>query len=136
MKHCEPTFALLILVAVPSINYLIPYKLVFLNIFFIVILIAAYHLRAHKAILGGMLATLLCVIYVYHFPQSFTPVFNRLDLWMNVVAWSRFLILTAGVVGSLVDRLKTQVEQIETLKQDLAVHLEELEILITQLMTD
>jgi hypothetical protein len=55
---------------------------------------------------------------------------------MNVVAWSSFLILTAGVVGSLVDRLKTQVEQIETLKQDLEVHLEELEVLITQLMTD
>ena len=55
---------------------------------------------------------------------------------MNIVTWSSFLILTAGVVGGLVHRLKTQVEQIETLKQDLEVHLEELEILITRLMTD
>lgn len=136
MKHCEQTFALLILVAVPGINYLIPYKLAFLNVFFIIVLIAAYYLGAHKAILGGILTTLLIVVYVYHFPQSFIPVLNRLDLWMNIVTWSSFLILTAGVVGGLVHRLKTQVEQIETLKQDLEVHLEELEILITRLMTD
>ena len=135
-KHSEQTFALLILVAVPGINYLIPYKLVFLNAFFIVVLIAAYYLGVRKAVLGGVFTTLLIVVYVYHFPQSFTPVLQRLDLWMSIVAWSSFLILTAAVVGGLVHRLRTQVEKIESLKEDLELHVAELETLITRLMTD
>ena len=55
MKHCEQTFALLILVAVPGINYLIPYKLVFLNVFFIIVLIAAYYLGHTRRFWGEFL---------------------------------------------------------------------------------
>ena len=44
LKHSEQLFALAILLSVPTITYLIPYKLVFLNFFFIVILIGVYYL--------------------------------------------------------------------------------------------
>ncbi len=42
IRHSEQVFALLIIISVAAINYLIPYKLVFLNFFFIVILLGAY----------------------------------------------------------------------------------------------
>ena len=42
---------LLILVSVASINYLIPYKLAFLNFYFIPILLGAYYLGVRKALL-------------------------------------------------------------------------------------
>ena len=86
LKHSEATFALLIISSMVTITYLIPFKLVFLNFFFIVILLGAYYLEAHKAILGGVLTTLMLVIYVYYFPSSFMAAATERDLWLNVLA--------------------------------------------------
>jgi len=126
LKHSEPTFALLIISSVVTITYLIPYKLVFLNLFFIVILLGAYYLEAHKAVLGGVLTTLLVVIYVYYFPSSFIAASTKRDLWLNILAWSSILILTGAVVGQLIHRLKTEVQQLKKLKRDMQAENEKL----------
>ncbi len=99
LRNFEQVFVLLILLSVAGINYFVPYKLVFLNFYFIVVLIAAYYLELRSALLGGVLCTLLVIVYVYFFPTAFMPAFTQLDLWMNIMAWSRFLILTGAVVG-------------------------------------
>jgi len=127
VKNSEQTFALLILLSVVSVNYLIPYKLVFLNVFFLVILLGAYYLEAHKAVLGGVLTTLFVVIYVYLNPSSFMAASTETDLWMNILAWSSFLILTGAVVGQLINRLKTEVQQLKKLRRDLQANNEKLE---------
>lgn len=75
IKHFEAVFALVILVSVASINYFIPYKLVFLNFYFIVVLFASYYLELRNALLGGVLCTLIVIVYVYYFPTSFMPRF-------------------------------------------------------------
>jgi len=134
VKHSEQFFALLILISVATINYLIPYKLVFLNFFFIFILIGAYYLGLHKALMGAVLTTLIVVIYVYYFPGSFMPTFTGLDLWMNVLTWSSFLILTAALVGRLIQRLKTEMEEVNTAKRQLETYSQELEEWLTVLM--
>ena len=110
IRNFEQAFVLLILVSVAGINYLIPYKLAFLNFYFIPILLGAYYLGVRRALLGGVLCTLVVALYAYLFPASFMPAFSHLDLWMNIVAWSSFLILTGAVVGQLTTRLKTEVE--------------------------
>ena len=68
-RNSEQTFALLIMTTVATINYFIPYKLVFLNVYFVVIVLGVYHLEVHKAVLGGFLSALLVVIHVYYFPS-------------------------------------------------------------------
>ncbi len=133
-KHSEQVFALLIIVSVAAINYLIPYKLVFLNFFFIVILLGAYYLEAHKAILGGVLTTLLVIVYVYYFPSSFMAATTERDLWLNILAWSSFLILTGAVVGQLIHRLKTEVQQLKKLKQDMQAENAKLEEWVAKLV--
>ena len=127
LKHSEQLFALAILLCVPTITYLIPYKLVFLNFFFIVILIGVYYLEAHKALMGGVLTTLLVVIYVYYFPSSFMPTFSETDLWMNILAWSSFLILTGALAGRQAHRMRTETEKLNQLKRDLQANNEKLE---------
>ena len=122
VKNSEQTFALIILWSVPTINFLIPYKLVFLNFFFIVILLGAYYLGAHKALMGGVFATLLVAIYVYYFPSYFMSSFTQLDLWMNLLAWSSFLILTGGVVGRMAHRFKAEVEELKELRRKLEAY--------------
>ena len=127
LKHSEQLFALAILLCVPTITYLIPYKLVFLNFFFIVILVGVYYLEAHKALMGGVLTTLLVVIYVYYFPSSFMPAFTEADLWMNILAWSSFLILTGALAGRQAHRMRTETEKLNQLKRDLQANNEKLE---------
>ena len=134
LKHSEATFALLIISSMVTIVYLIPYKLVFLDFFFGIILLGAYYLEAHKAILGGVLTTLLVVIYVYYFPSSFMAAPTESDLWLNILAWSSILILTGAVVGQLIHRLKTEVQQLQKLKRDMQAENEKLEKWVTRLV--
>jgi len=134
LKHSEQLFALVILLSVPTITYLIPYKLVFLNFFFIVILVGIYYLEAHKALMGGVLTTLLVVIYVYYFPSSFMPAFTETDLWMNILAWSSFLILTGALAGRQAHRMRTETEELKTLKRDLVANNEKLERWVARLI--
>ena len=134
LKHSEQLFALAILLCVPTITYLIPYKLVFLNFFFIIILLGADYLEAHMALMGGVLTTLLVVIYVYYFPSSFMPTFTETDLWMNILAWSSFLILTGAVVGQLIHRLKIEGQQLKKLKRDMQAENEMLEEWVAKLV--
>ena len=132
IKNAEQMLALVILVSVPAITYLVPYKLVFLNFFFIVILFSVYFVEAHKALMGGVLTTLLVVIFVYYFPSSFVPSFTELDLWMNILAWSSFLILTGGAVGKLADRLKMEIKELKGRKRDLETQMDQLEAELAQ----
>jgi adenylate cyclase len=108
-----------ILVSVAGINYYISYKLAFLNFYFIPILLGAYSLGVRKALLVAFLCALIVFVYAYLFPESFRPAFTYLDLWMNSVTWASFLILTAAIVGQLTTKLKTEVEQVTGLNQDL-----------------
>ncbi len=126
-KNSEQMLALIILVGVPAITYLVPYKLVFLNFFFIVILLSVYFVEAHKALMGGVLTTLLVAVFVYYFPSSFVPTFTELDLWMNILAWSSFLILTGASVGKLADRLKTEIKDLKGRKRDLETQIDHME---------
>ena len=126
-KNSEQMPALVILVGVPVIVHLIPYKLVFLNFFFIVILLSVYFVEAHKALMGGVLTTLLVAIFVYYFPSSFVPSFTELDLWMNILAWSSFLILTGAAVGKLADRLKMEISELKIRKRDLESQIDQME---------
>lgn len=132
-KHSEATFALLIISSIVTITYLIPFKLVFLNLFFIVILLGAYYLEAHKAILGGVLTTLMVVIYVYYFPRSFMAATTERDLWLNILAWSSILILTGAIVGQLIHRLNTEVQQLKKLQRDMQAENEKLEKWVAKL---
>jgi len=61
----------------------------------------------------------MVIVYVYFFPTAFMPAFTQLDLWMNILAWSSFLILTGAVVGGLTARLRTEIKTLKELNQSL-----------------
>ncbi|MDA2937124.1 HD domain-containing protein [Acidobacteria bacterium AH-259-A15] len=119
IRNFERTFVLFILISVIAIHYLIPYKLAFLNFYFIPILLGAFYLGVRQGLLGAILCTLLVIIFAYVFPARFMMVLTPLDLWMNILAWSSFLILTGAVVGKLTTRLREEVKQVRGLNKDL-----------------
>ncbi len=56
------------------------------------------------------------------------------DLWLNILAWSSLLILTGAIVGQLIHRLKTEVEQLKRLKQDMQAENAKLEEWVAKLV--
>ena len=110
LKHAEQIFALGILLNAPLLNYFIPYKLVFMNSYFILILLGTYYLGTRTALMGGVFCSLLITIYVYYFPDRFQGDLSELDLWMRWLAWASFLILTAALTGKAIDSLRKKVE--------------------------
>jgi hypothetical protein len=119
VTNFEQAFVLLILASVVTISYFIPYKLAFLNFYFIVIALGTYYLELQRALLAGVLCTLLVTIHTYVSPTSFIPSFTKVDLWMNIVIWFSFLTLTGAVVGRLSGHLKKQAEQLNELNREL-----------------
>ena len=118
-ENSEQVFALAIMWTMVSINHFFPYKLVFLNSYFLVVLLATYYLEVKKAVLGSVLAALLVVIHVYSFPSYFILELTELDLWMTVLAWSSMLVLTGAIVGKLTSKLKRQVKRLEKANREL-----------------
>ncbi len=112
-KNSEQVFALTLLLTILGINYCAPYKLVFLNFYFLVILLGIYYLEPRKAALGAVLAALLVIIHVYYYPSYFTPSFTNLELWMTVLTWCSFLILTGAVMAKRTISLQSDVEQLK-----------------------
>jgi adenylate cyclase len=126
IKYFEQFFVLIILLSVYSINYFLPYKLAFLNFYFIPIFLAAYYLGQAKAILGAVLCILLVSIYAYLQPESFENGNHAIDLTLNIVVWAGFLILAGAVVGRLQMKLKQETTGKLTVEHELTKHKDEL----------
>jgi len=56
------------------------------------------------------------------------------DLWLNILAWSSLLILTGAIMGPLIHRLKSEVEQLKKLKQDMQAENAKLEEWVAKLV--
>ncbi|MGA1795838.1 MAG: HD domain-containing phosphohydrolase [bacterium] len=120
IENFEQFFVLLLLVSVAGLNYFIPYKLAFLNFYFIPILLAGYYLNSKKTILGSVFCILLVIIYAYLYPASFAIKSTFLDLSMFIIVWGSFLILTGAIVGRIQDRLRREIAYKASLIQDLS----------------
>ena len=132
-ENSEQVFALAIMWSVVGVIYFLPYKLTFLNVYFLVILVATYYLETRKAVLGSVFAVLLVIVYVYRFPSYFILDFTPLNLWMVVLAWSSLLILTGAVVGKLTSQLKRKVRRLEKTNCDLEDQLHQLKQMANRL---
>jgi len=133
LKHAEQVFALSILITAPLINYFIPYKLIFLNSYFIIILVGTYYLETRKALLGGLLSTLLITLYAYYFPQYFRVDLSELDMWMTLLAWTGFLILATAIIGRIITDLRRQLAVKETALQQMEKYAGQIEVLMARL---
>jgi adenylate cyclase len=118
-KNFEQLFVLLILISVAVINHYAPYKLAFLNFYFIPILLAAYYLGYRQSMYGAVLCICLVAIYVILTPESFIVTQTFPDLTMSVVVWAAFLILTGAMVGRLQLRLRREVSERTVLNEEL-----------------
>ena len=118
-RHLEPVFVALLATMVVAVFYYFPYKIAFLNFFYLPVLVAAYFLGRRKAVLGATFAVLLMVFFAYLHPDWFTVVGTRLNTLLLIATWGGFLILTSAGVGSLQERLAKGFEETHQLLEEL-----------------
>jgi HD-GYP domain-containing protein (c-di-GMP phosphodiesterase class II)/class 3 adenylate cyclase len=134
VRHFEQTFILLMLTATLFINYIVPQKLAFLNLYFLPIILGGYYLGKRKAALGAVLSILYVLVYVLQSPESFQGTGGVTDVYVHIAAWAGFLILAGTVVGSLQEKLTSQIESGRVLNQTLVAREDELEKLNSALL--
>ncbi|MDD5029614.1 MAG: adenylate/guanylate cyclase domain-containing protein [Rhodoferax sp.] len=125
-QYFEHVFVLLILLATSIINYYIPYKIAFLNFYFLPIILGAYYLGQKRAMLGAVFSALLVLGYMLLTPSAFLAANSTDQVFLHLSIWSGFLILAGAVVGKLQENLKLEVANARKLNTQLAQSQQEL----------
>jgi HD-GYP domain-containing protein (c-di-GMP phosphodiesterase class II) len=119
VRHLEGIFILLVGAIIVAVFYLFPYKIAFLNFFYLPVLIAAYFLGKRNAVLLAVLCFLLCLWFAYSRPEDFAVQGTRLNALLVLATWGGFLILSSAAVGSLQEKLAKGFEETRQLYDEL-----------------
>lgn len=99
---------ILLLVAIGCfIYFFIINQRVFLNVFYLPVLIGAYFFGKRYAVISSISFVIIICFVAYVFPQSFTtsPLENtQLFKWLDIITWGLFLVFTGYCMGILYDR--------------------------------
>jgi HD-GYP domain-containing protein (c-di-GMP phosphodiesterase class II) len=104
-RHLEGFFVILVAMIVVAVFYFLPYKVAFLNFFYLPVLSAAYFLGKRKAVMMAVLCFLICVLFALYRPEWFEVAGTRLNALLVLATWGGFLMLATIAVGSLQEKL-------------------------------
>jgi len=113
-KHFEKFLVLTILICIVAINYLVSYKIGFLNFFYLPIIAAGYSLGKRRAVLTAFLCVLVVVVFLLISPSAFfTADTEKLYVIISLTAWGSFLILTSAAIGYLYEEKEKKVNDLK-----------------------
>ena len=98
--HFELILVMILVLATILTVLALPYRLAFLNFFYIPVLVSAYQLGRNKGMLTALVAVLLITFFAVIDPTLFAGGALTSPA-LNIFLWGAFLILTAYVVGSV-----------------------------------
>lgn len=119
IDNFEGVFVLVILVSVALINYYVPYKVAFLDFYYLPVLLSAYYLGLNKTLYGTIFCIFLVVIFAYISPETFELGNTKFDLFFNIAAWASFLILTGIIVSKIQEKFSYEQQLTSELNKDL-----------------
>lgn len=119
VRHLEGLFVLLIMGVVVVVFYFVPFKIAFLNCFYLPVLAAAYFLGKRKAVMGAVLCFLSGVLFAWYRPEWFAVQGTKLNALLVLATWGGFLILASASIGSLQERLAKGFEETRQLYEEL-----------------
>ena len=114
-KHFEKIIVVSILIGIVLINYFTPYKMGFLNFFYLPIIAAGYFLGKRMAVLTAVFCILIVAFFLLLFPSSFfTAGTNKTYIIVSLAAWSSFLILTSAAIGYLYEEKEKKIKELRS----------------------
>ncbi len=112
-KHFEKIIVASVLLGIVLINYFTPYKIGFLNFFYLPIIAAGYFLGQRMAVLTAVLCILIVAFFLLLFPSAFfTAGINKTYIYVSLAAWSSFLILTSAAIGYLYEEKERKINDL------------------------
>ena len=113
-RHFEKILILIILLSIFAITYLVPYKIGFLNFFFLPIIAAGYSLGRKTAVLTAFFCILVVVVFLLLSPSSFfTADTEKIYVIVSLTAWGSFLILTSAAIGYLYEEKEKKIKDLK-----------------------
>jgi len=109
VKHFEKIIVLLVLLGIVIINYFAPYKIGFLNFFYLPIILAGYSLGKRMAVLTAFLCISIVILFLLLSPSSFFSEMERIPVIFSLIAWSSFLIITSAALGYLYEEKQKRI---------------------------
>lgn len=106
--HFEAGIVFVLILAAELITFYAPSKLIFLNFFYLPVLIAGYYLGKRSAIATGLAAVCLTTLFFLTWP-SFATNTGTTNFTFGLATWAFFLLLAAALVGTLYDQKEIQV---------------------------
>lgn len=127
LRNFEQVLVLMILVSVILINYFIPYRIAFLNFYYLPIMVAGYLLGRKASVMGSLLCILLVTIFAILSPRSFSMEEGNLHIALSLTVWGSFLLLAGIIVGTLHERLAKEYHYVSQLNEELQKNQRKLE---------
>jgi len=113
--HFEKIVVLMILFLIMLITLFVPYKIGFLNFFYLPIILAGYFAGKKTAVLTSLFCILLIALFILISPSSFfIPGLEKTFVIISLLAWSSFLILTSAAMGYLYDERKKKIGDLKS----------------------
>lgn len=113
-KHFEKILILTILLCIIAITYFVPYKIGFLNFFYLPIIAAGYSLGRRMAVLTAFFCILVVVIFLLISPSSFFTVdTEKVYVVVSLTAWGSFMILTSAAIGYLYQEKEKKIKDLK-----------------------
>ena len=120
LKHIKDTIVLSILGAVVFVNYFVySNKLAFLDMFYLLVVLAGYYIGKRFAILGAFFIILMVWVFILADGNKYYSIGNTVDANINLMVWGGFLILAAWLIGTLSENLRRELQASQRLREDL-----------------
>ena len=132
-RRFEAFFVFGVIISGGFIHSVVPYRMAFLNLYAIPVLMAAYYLDLRRTLLGGVACILLTLINVRLAPERFMSTRSTLELAVSLGTWGCFLLLSAILVDHMKTDLLQEVDHSKSLDRQI-VQLKELEELKDRFM--
>jgi len=114
VKHFEKIIVFLVLLGVVIINYFAPYKIGFLNFFYLPIILAGYSLGKRMAVLTALLCISIVILLFLISPSSFFSEMEKIPVIISLTAWSSFLIITSAALGYLYEEKQKRIVDLKS----------------------
>jgi len=109
-KQLETIIAIIIVLVIVGAGFLVHYKFILLNFFFLPVIFSGYYLGRRRALLIAITCILLATLYlVFSYEVVGVKFLLSQDDLFFLISWAVFLVLTAWIVGTLSERTEREV---------------------------
>ncbi len=120
-RYVEEMFVVTVFVGTLMIFFFAPYKLTFLNFFYLPMFAVGYFVGFRKALTGRVFCFLLVCLSALFQPEAFTTAGGgRQDALFNITSWGIFLVLAGAFSALFQERLHKQYRRISRLNPELS----------------